>query len=149
MQWFGPKGFIMTTAKLDFRPDGLFHYCMRTPDGKEMWGKFVYREIKAPERILWVNSFSDPQGGVTRHPFSDMRWPLQILSEATFTEREGKTTVAIRWMPLDATQEERKTFDDGRGSMTQGWTGTFDQLAAFIGKEMAHPGPHSIPANSR
>jgi hypothetical protein len=25
MQWFGPKGFKMTTAKPDFRPGGIFH----------------------------------------------------------------------------------------------------------------------------
>ena len=57
-QWFGPKGFKMTTATMDFRPGGSFHYRLQTPDGKEMWGRFVYRQIVAPERILWVNSFS-------------------------------------------------------------------------------------------
>ena len=68
MQWFTPKGFKMTTAKLDLRPGGMFHYCMRSTDGKEMWGKFVYREIAAPNRIVVVNSFSDEKGGITRHP---------------------------------------------------------------------------------
>ena len=45
MQWFGPKGFIMRVATLDLRPGGIFHYCLRSPDGKDMWGKFVYREL--------------------------------------------------------------------------------------------------------
>src|SRR5258706_14903907 len=49
MQWFGPKGFTMPTAKMDFRPGGVFHYCMRSAEGHEMWGTFVYREIVAPE----------------------------------------------------------------------------------------------------
>src|SRR5205823_6045335 len=31
VQWFSPKGFKITTAKLDFRPAGMFHYCMRSP----------------------------------------------------------------------------------------------------------------------
>ena len=79
-QWFGPKGFMMSAAKLDFRPGGSFHYSMRTPDGKEMWGKFVYREIVAPEKIVLVNSFSDAGGGLTRHPFSPA-WPLEMLTE--------------------------------------------------------------------
>jgi uncharacterized protein YndB with AHSA1/START domain len=39
MQWFGPKGFTISTAKLDFRPGGVFLYSMRTPDGKDMWGQ--------------------------------------------------------------------------------------------------------------
>ena len=59
MQWFGPKGVSIAQATLDFRPGGLFHFCMRMPDGKAMWGKFVYREIEPPRRIVWVNSFSD------------------------------------------------------------------------------------------
>src|SRR6187455_3209682 len=58
MQWFGPKGFTMTTANLDFRPGGSFHYCLRGPDGKEMWGKFAYREIDPPRRIVHHHSFS-------------------------------------------------------------------------------------------
>jgi uncharacterized protein YndB with AHSA1/START domain len=133
MEWFGPKGFTMTNAKLDFRPGGIFHYSLRAPDGKEMWGKFVYREIVAPEKIVLVNSFSDENGGLTRHPFSPA-WPLQMLTETTFAERDGKTTVTIKWLPLDATDEERKTFDSARDGMTQGWTGTFEQLADYLAK---------------
>jgi uncharacterized protein YndB with AHSA1/START domain len=133
MEWFGPKGFTMSAAKLDFRPGGIFHYALRAPDGKEMWGKFVYREIIAPEKIVLVNSFSDENGGLTRHPFSP-GWPLQMLTETTFAECDGKTTVMIKWTPIDSTDEERKIFDDARGSMTQGWTGTFEQLAEYLEK---------------
>lgn len=132
-QWFGPKGVTTRQAEMDFRPGGSLHYCQVTPDGKEMWGKAVYREIVPPERIVWVNSFSDKDGGIVRHPFSPT-WPLQMLTEAIFTERNGKTTVTIKWTPLDATDEEIKTFDGARGGMTQGWGGTFDQLAEFLAK---------------
>ncbi len=50
MQWFGPKGVTMRVAAMDFRAGGMFHYCQTTPDGKELWGKFIYREIIAPEK---------------------------------------------------------------------------------------------------
>ena len=133
MQWFGPKGFTMPTAKLDFRPGGSFHYAMRSPDSKEMWGKFVYREIVAPEKIVLVNSFSDEKGGLTRHPFSPA-WPLEMLTETTFVERDGKTRITIKWTPLNATDEERRAFDDARDGMTQGWTGTFEQLDEYLAK---------------
>jgi len=133
MQWFGPKGFTMSAAKMDFRPGGVFHYCLRSPDGKEMWGKFVYREIVAPERIVLVNSFSDESGGLTRHPMSPT-WPLEMLSTTTFVEQGGKTVLTIRWKPLNPTEEERKTFDGAHGGMQQGWTGTFEQLAEYLAK---------------
>ena len=134
VQWFGPKGFTMPVAKMDFRPGGMFHYCMTAPNGAPMWGKFVYREIVPPEKLVWVNSFSDPDGGVTSHPFSKDPWPRQMLTVVTFTERDGRTTVTVNWLPLDATDDERKTFEAGRGSMNQGWGGTMEQLEAYLAK---------------
>jgi len=133
MQWFGPKGCIISVATLDLRPGGVFHYCMKTPDGKEMWGKFVYREVVPPQRIVLVNSFSDAKGGITRHPLS-ATWPLEMLSTTTFTEHQGKTTITLRWFPINATDIERSTFDSAHGGMQQGWTGTFDQLAEYLAK---------------
>ena len=119
MKWFGPKGFAMMTAKLDLRPGGTFLYCLRTPDGQDMWGKFVYREIVPQERIVLVNSFSNAAGGITRHPFS-ATWPLELLSTSRFTESAGKTTVAIEWLPLNPTAEELNTFNTSHESMTMG-----------------------------
>jgi uncharacterized protein YndB with AHSA1/START domain len=133
LQWFGPKGFKMTTAKLDLRPGGTFHYCLQTPDGKEMWGKFVYREISAPERIVLVNSFSDEKGGLTRHPMA-ATWPLEMLSTTRLIEEGGKTKLIIEWSPLNPTDEERKTFDGAHDGMKQGWSGTMDQLAEYLAK---------------
>ena len=106
---------------------------MEAPNGEEMWGKFVYREIAAPERIVLVNSFSDEDGGLTRHPLSP-NWPLEMLSTITFAEQDGRTTVTVRWVPLNASDTERKTFEDGRASMQQGWSGTLDQLADYLAK---------------
>jgi uncharacterized protein YndB with AHSA1/START domain len=134
MEWFGPKGFAMTMAKMDFRPGGSFHYCVASPDGRKMWGKFVYREIISPEKIVSAFSFSDQDGGLIRHPFSSALWPLQMLNEVIFSERDGKTTVTVKMLPLDATDEERQTFDGAHGGMNQGWIGTFDQLAVHLAK---------------
>ena len=141
MEWFGPKGFTMPAAKMDFRPGGSFHYCLAAPNGHEMWGKFVYREITAPERIVLVNSFSDEEGGITRHPMSPT-WPLEMLSTFTLAEHNGKTTATLEWSPLNATVEERATFDAAHENMKQGWSGTFEQLAAYLvkleGQRMNH-----------
>ena len=132
--WWGPKGFTSPACKLDLRPGGMMHYCMRSPDGREMWGKFAYREVVVPERLVYINSFSDAEGGLTRHPMSPT-WPLELLTTATFEEHSGKTTLTIRWGLLpSATEPERKTFNEGHSSMQQGWTGTLDQLTAYLEK---------------
>ena len=118
---------------MDLRPGGRYHYAMRTPDGQTMWGKFVYREITPKSRIVFVNSFSDEAGGTTRHPMAPT-WPLEMLSIFTFEEQDGKTKFTVHWSPLDASEEERATFAAGHASMNQGWSGTLDQLAAYLAK---------------
>jgi uncharacterized protein YndB with AHSA1/START domain len=131
MRWWGPKGFTMLSAKLDLRPGGVFHYGMRGPDGREMWGKWIYREIVPPEKLSTVVSFADDAGNRMRHPWSPT-WPEEVLNTMVLTEQDGKTTITLSGIPINATDEERKTFDEGRGSMKQGFTGTLDQLAAYL-----------------
>jgi len=133
-RWFGPKGCVIGVSKLELRPGGVFHFSMRTQDGTEMWGKWVFREIVAPERIVLVNSFSDAKGGITRHPGS-ATWPLETISTTTFAEEEGRTKVTVRWSPLNPTEKERSTFDSSHDLMKIGWTGTFDQLEAYLAKK--------------
>lgn len=134
-QWWGPLGFKVHTAKVDLRPGGVFLYGMTAPDGKEMWGRFLYREIAAPKRLVCIVSFSDPQGGVTRHPWSP-GWPLHIMSTVEFEEQGPRQTrVTVTWLPHEASDAERKTFEEGRDSMKQGWGGTLEQLAGYLGSE--------------
>jgi uncharacterized protein YndB with AHSA1/START domain len=129
--WWGPKGFSVIASKMDLRAGGTYHYGMKAPDDSAMWGKFVYREIVAPERMVLINSFSDEAGGVTRHPLSPT-WPLQMLSTFTFEDEAGKTRLTIRWSPHNATEAERKTFDSSHANMRQGWGGTLDQLDDYL-----------------
>jgi len=131
-RWWGPKGFRWVSAKLDLRPGGMFHYCLQAPNGQEMWGKFVYREIVRPERLVFVNSFSDANGNTIRAPFS-ADWPLEILNTLTLAEHGGKTTLTLEGRPINMTEKEQ-TFRDAFKSVEQGFAGTFDQLAEYLEK---------------
>jgi uncharacterized protein YndB with AHSA1/START domain len=131
-QWWGPKGFAVIASKMDLRPGGTYHYGMKAPNGNVMWGKFVYREVVPQELLVFINSFSDEKGGVTRHPMN-ASWPLEMLSTFTFEDAPGgKTKFTIRWSPHNATKEEQKTFDAGHDSMRMGWGGTMEQLEAYL-----------------
>jgi uncharacterized protein YndB with AHSA1/START domain len=58
-----------------------------------------------------------------------------MLTIATFDENApGRTNVTIRWSTIDATPDEQRTFDTGHDGMRMGWTGTFDQLEAYLAK---------------
>ena len=131
-EWLCPRGFTVIASKMDLRPGGTYLYGMKAPDGTPMWGRMVYREIVAPERIVLINSFSDESGGLTRHPMN-AAWPLEMLSVFTFEQQPGgKTRFTLRWSPYNATAEEQKAFDAGRDSMRQGWGGTLEQLETYL-----------------
>jgi uncharacterized protein YndB with AHSA1/START domain len=134
-QWWGPKGAAIRVIKLDLKPGGVFHYAMAFQPGHDMYGRFIFRELAAPERIVFVNSFSDADGGITRAPFPqlDGKWPLEVLNTMTLTEQNGWTTISIRGGPINATDEERKIFESMAESMRQGFGGTFDKLAEYLG----------------
>ncbi|MCW3083462.1 MAG: polyketide cyclase [Bacteroidetes bacterium] len=130
-KWWGPKGFKMLACNLDLRPGGMFHYGMESPDGHTMWGKFIYREVQPQEKLVFVVSFSDENGGTTRHPMSE-NWPLEVLNTATFTEQDGKTTMVIKGHPVNALQEEEETFFAAFNGMNQGFNGTYDQFEEYL-----------------
>ena len=132
-KWWGPKGCTLRVAKLDVRPGGIFHYAMQFQPGKVMWGRFVYREVAAPERLAYVSSFSDENAGLTRAPFKET-FPLEIYNTVTLAEQDGKTTLTLRGSPIDASEEERKTFLGMFESMRGGFGGTLDQLADYLAK---------------
>eukprot|EP01034_Spumella_vulgaris_P015417 gene15417-19688_t len=104
---------------------------MKTPDGHEMWGLWKFREITAPDRLVWINSFSNPAGEVIPPPFSDP-WPSEILNTVTFTEHAGRTTVSIHSTAFNAPATEQQTFDTNHDSMRGGWGGTLDQLGVHL-----------------
>ena len=110
-KWWGPKGATIVSATMDFRPGGTFHYGMQMPDGLEIWGRFRYREIVPRERTVQVNAFSDPQGGLTRHPLAP-QWPVEMLSTFTFADAgPGRTTFTVTWTPMYPTPEEAAAFE--------------------------------------
>lgn len=130
-KWWGPKGFAMGVSKLDFRPGGMFHYSMKSPEGFVMWGRFDYDEIEQPEKIVFTSAFSDEEGNITRAPFS-ATWPLTVLNKLILKEEGGKTLLTLSGYPVNATDEECNMFENMHASMQQGFGGTFDQLEAYL-----------------
>lgn len=133
VQWWGAKGSTILVKKMELRPGGVFHYCQQMPNGGEMWGRFLYHEIVPPERLVFSTTFADAEGNVVRAPFS-ADWPLEILNTLTLTEADGKTTVAMRGAPVNATEAELQTFAAAKPNIQQGFKGTFEQLEAYLAR---------------
>jgi uncharacterized protein YndB with AHSA1/START domain len=129
--WWGPKGCRLTVASHEPRPGGMFHYCMHFPGGVDMWGRFVYREIVAPERIVFVSGFADAAGNAAPNPMSP-DWPMEMLNTTTLAEQDGKTVLSLLSQPINATELERENFKAGHASMQGGFGGMYDNFDEYL-----------------
>ena len=129
--WWALKDTIIKYKKIELEPGGMNHYCMIHTLGDELWGRQIYREVKKPNSLVFINSFSDSTGKICIHPFSPT-WPKELLTTVLFYEHLGKTTVTLEWIPFDASDAETETFEKGRTSMSEGWNGSFDGLEKYL-----------------
>jgi uncharacterized protein YndB with AHSA1/START domain/DNA-binding transcriptional ArsR family regulator len=133
--WWGPKGATLDVVKMDVRPGGVFLGCQKSPDGQHvMWGKYVYQEVQAPEKLVWVQSFSDEEGNIIRAPFN-ASWPLEILNILTLEEQNGKTLLTLQGGPINASAEEQAAFDAMSPMVGQGFEGTFEKLDNYLASQ--------------
>ncbi len=122
--WWGPRGWELPVCRVDFQPGGVWHYCMKCVDpdqgqffGMESWGKGVYKEIIEPEKIVYVDSFSDSEGNTNEDMPS-----TEVTLE--FIEMGNKTKLINRSVYSSA--ETLKTVTDM--GMIQGITETWERL---------------------
>lgn len=131
-EWWGPKGFELTRCALDFRRGGVFHYCLRDPDGCDMWGKWVITRVLPRRRLEFIVSFCDESAGdPVPHPY-EPHWPLEVASEVRFQPTEGGTRLEVLWTPLNAGGTERRVFAARHDDCRRGWTGTMERLERYL-----------------
>jgi uncharacterized protein YndB with AHSA1/START domain len=120
-QWWGPKGIDLVYVEMDVRPGGKWRKCMRSADGKhEYWRSGVYREVVAPERLVFTY-FSDDPNSKPGH---------ETLVTVTFEEHEaGRTKLTLH----QAVFESAAARDSHRG----GWTTTVERLAEYLAARLA------------
>lgn len=128
--WSGPKGSETGYSKLDLRVGGSYHYSMAT-GGVELWGLATYKEIEKPEKLVYVQQFSDKDRGLGVHPQAP-GWPKRMLTTVHFQDFGPKTLISLYWAPIDPTEAETKMFLDAMDGMKGGWGGSFDRLDALL-----------------
>jgi uncharacterized protein YndB with AHSA1/START domain len=129
--WMGPKGAeTISSSKLDLRPGGTYHYGMKA-GGVEMWGKLTYKEIVPPEKLVYVQIFSDKDGGLGRHPMAPT-WPRHMLTTIVLGDFGPKTLITVYWSPYEASEQELATFRGAMAGMHQGWGGSFERLDEYL-----------------
>lgn len=113
-RWFGPRGWSLVECEVDLRVGGGFRFVLRSPDGKELGMRGVYREISSPARSVHMESFDD--------------YPGESQVTAVFTERDGKTTMTAT--VLYPSREVRDAVV--QSGMEHGAAESYDKLAEML-----------------
>lgn len=116
-QWWGPRGFTLTTESKDVRAGGHWKYVMHGPDGVDYPNHTIYHEVEEYSRMIYDH------GGNEHQP------PLFRVT-AIFTESNGKTKLEMS-MALstpEAAEQTRKFIKKANGDST------WDRLAEFLAK---------------
>jgi uncharacterized protein YndB with AHSA1/START domain len=116
-RWWAPRDFTPLSCVIDLRPGGVWHRRMRAPDGTVIVKHGAYREIVAPERLVFTYMTEDADGAIDR----------ETLVTVTFDDLDGRTRLTLRHTAF-ASEEARL---DHQG----GWTGCLERCAVFFDAE--------------
>ena len=95
VKWWGPNGFTNTNHEMNVAPGGVWRFIMHGPDGTDWGNKIVYTEVVRPERLVYVDSFSDEKGAlVGPEKYGMAGWPAETLNPGPPTETPHATLPA-------------------------------------------------------
>ena len=115
-QWWGPRGFTITTRSKDLRPGGHWHYTMHGPDGTDYPNFARSHEVVPQAKLVYDHSASSADAA-----------PLFHVT-ATFRNLGAKTEFDMR-MTLQSAEEarQRRAFIKAGGG-----NATWDRLAEHL-----------------
>ncbi len=117
-QWWGPRGFTITTHSKDLRPGGHWHYTMHGPDGTDYKNSTHYFEVEECAKLVYDHGANEDQPPLFR---------VTVL----FSESNGQTTMDMT-MTLatpEAAEQIKKHIKQANGNST------WDRLAEYLEKE--------------
>jgi uncharacterized protein YndB with AHSA1/START domain len=114
LNWWGPRDHPARQIEMDVRPGGKWRHCLRsTEDGRDLWHGGVFREVVAPERLVFTFAWEE-----------EGERGLETLVTVTFAERGSRTLMTFHQAPFQS--------DGERDGHTGGWNSTFDRLAEHL-----------------
>ncbi len=117
-QWWGPTGFTNPVCEVDARVGGTLRIVMRAPDGAEYPMIGVFREVVAPERLVFTNIPVDAHG----KPLMDG------LTTVTFAEHGGGTKLTVHTRAVGLADIAARMLE----GMEAGWGQSLDRLVAHV-----------------
>ena len=125
-RWYGPMGMSVPVAEMDLAVGGTRKICMQmtSPDrSMSMWFIGVYKEIKAPSRLVYTESMCDSDGTIITPQSMGMPEGTPDVTEVVveLAEENGRTFMTMHHIGVP------------EGSAGQGgWGQAIDKLAAML-----------------
>jgi uncharacterized protein YndB with AHSA1/START domain len=120
-QWWGPRGFSITTHSRDLRPGGSWSYIMHGPDGTNYPNFTRYHEVEPRARLVYDHGASSADAAPMFH------------MTVTFRDLHGKTELDIRMtLPTPEAAQQTRGFVKAAGG-----NGTWDRLAEYLEKALS------------
>jgi uncharacterized protein YndB with AHSA1/START domain len=117
-EWWGPRGFTLTTHSKDLRPGGNWVYTMHGPDGVDYPNKTLYLEVEKHSKLVYDHGGND-----------DL--PPMFRVTVVFSQIGGKTKMEMSMtLPTPEAAEEARKFIKRAGGDS-----TWDRLAEYLEKE--------------
>lgn len=112
--WWAPQDCTPLSCEMDVRPGGTWRRRMRVPDGTVITKHGVYREVEAPERLVFTY--------VTE--YADGTVDPETLVTVTFADLGDRTRLTLRHSAFRT--------EASRVSHEGGWASCLDRFAAFV-----------------
>jgi uncharacterized protein YndB with AHSA1/START domain len=93
-RWWGPQGFSILSCQMDVRPGGSFRGTMQSPTGSLHTKQGIYREVTAPERLVFTFAWEDAAGQPMHETlvtvtFDDLGSATRLTLHQAFFETAG------------------------------------------------------------
>jgi len=121
-KWWAPKPWKIETKALDFRPGGIWHFCMFGEDGLRFWWRVDYEAIEPLRSIIATGGACDENAVLPPNTP-----PMRRLTEFAATPTGTLVTITITFE-----KESDLRFMVERG-MLAGTTAVFDNLDELLG----------------
>jgi uncharacterized protein YndB with AHSA1/START domain len=123
-QWMRPEpGMEVPRASMDLRVGGKFRIQMKKPDGEFFTAVGVFKEVKAPERLVYTWDWEKDGSGAE---FGDVEGKPSLIT-VEFLKRGERTEFVLT--------HSRFATVHSRDSHAQGWDGGVESFAKFAEKE--------------
>ena len=120
-QWMRPEpGMVVPLASMDLRVGGKFRIQMKNPDGEFFTAVGVFKEVKAPERLVYTWDWEKDGSGAE---FGEVEGKPSLMTVEFLKRGEGTELVLTH---------SRFASVESRDNHAKGWSRGVESFAKFV-----------------